>query len=270
MSKSHVKIAQYILQNPYSVPFFTVGKLAHKAGVSEATVVRFATFLGFSGYPELQQQLVESLERQLTTVERLEMSVDVYSEEEKVIYEVLQDDLANLRTTMEQLDVQSFRRAAEALLNAKKVYIVASRSAVSLAVFLQYYLDIILGNTKHVQSVHSTYEQLYALDETDVVVGISFSRYVQSTVDIVSYAKGKGATVLVITDHVLSPLVPYADVAFYAQSSMPTFIDSFAAPLSLINALIAYVGKQKIDDFHGRLRELEDIWDHFHVFYKKN
>ena len=103
MSKSQKKIAEYSLETPNAGPFYTVSKLAKMTGVSEATIVRFATFLGYSGYPEMQQYMLDSVEKQLTTAERLEMSKSVYNEEEKGIYEIFQDDIANIRTTMETL-----------------------------------------------------------------------------------------------------------------------------------------------------------------------
>lgn len=269
MSKSHYKMAKYILENTNSVPFFTVGKLAKMTGVSEATVVRFATFLGYSGYPELQQYMQDSVQQQLTTVERLEMSLHVYGEEEKGIYEIFQDDIANIKSTMEKLDLNSFRRAVDLLLLADNVYIVANRSAVSLAVFLQYYLNIILGNTELIQSVETMSERLYAVNKKDVVIGISFARYAKSTINIVAFAKDKGATTIAITDNLLSPLIPHADISLTASSQMPTFIDSFVAPLSLINALITFVGKQKQSEFQGRLEQLEEVWNRFDIFYTK-
>ncbi len=269
MSKSHLKIAKYILENTNSVPFFTVGKLAKMAGVSEATVVRFATFLGYSGYPELQQYMQDSVQRQLTTVDRLHMSEQVYEKEEKGIYEIFQDDIAHIKSTMEKLDIKSFRRAVELLLKAKNVYVVANRSAASLGVFLQYYLNIILGNTELLQSVETISERLYDWTESDVVVGISFARYTKSTIQMMSYAKEKGANTIAITDNLLSPLIPYADISLTASSQMPSFIDSFVAPLSLINALITSVGKEKAEHLHDRLEKLEEICDRFEIFYKK-
>lgn len=269
MSKSHLKIAKYILENTNSVPFFTVGKLAKMAGVSEATVVRFATFLGYSGYPELQQYMQDSVQRQLTTVDRLHMSEQVYEKEEKGIYEIFQDDIAQIKSTMEKLDIKSFRRAVELLLKAKNVYVVANRSAASLGVFLQYYLNIILGNTELLQSVETISERMYDWTESDVVVGISFARYTKSTIQMMSYAKEKGANTIAITDNLLSPLIPYADISLTASSQMPSFIDSFVAPLSLINALITSVGKEKAEHLHDRLEKLEEICDRFEIFYKK-
>jgi DNA-binding MurR/RpiR family transcriptional regulator len=270
MSKSQLKIAKYILENTNSVPFLNVAKLAKKAKVSEATVVRFAAFLGFSGYPELQQYMQDSVKQQLTIAERLKLSLQEYGEEEKGVYEIFQDDMANIKSTMEKLDIQAFLKAVDLLLQAKKVYVVANRSAVSLGVFLQYYLEIILGNTEMIQSVEMIAERLYQLSESDVVIGISFSRYSNSTIQILSYAKEKGAMTIAITDNLLSPLIPHAVVSLTASSQMPTFIDSFVAPLSLINGLITFVGKQKKDELNQRLAILEESWDRLGIFHTKD
>jgi DNA-binding MurR/RpiR family transcriptional regulator len=269
MSKSHVKIATYILENQTTVPFFTVGKLAKMAGVSDATVVRFATSLGYSGYPEMQQYMQNSVKQQLTTTERLKMSQKVYNKESSGVYEVFQDDIANIKSTMEKLDEDAFHEAVKCLLQARRVYVIANRSATSLGVFLEYYLQIVLNNVELLQSLENSSEKLYNLSEKDVVIGVSFDRYTKSTIQMFSFAKEKNATTIAITDNLLSPLIPHADIPLTASSQMPSFIDSFVAPLSLINALIMFVGKEKQEDIHDQLEVLEDIWSHFDVFQKK-
>ncbi|HLR73819.1 MAG TPA: MurR/RpiR family transcriptional regulator [Virgibacillus sp.] len=265
MSKAQVKIANYILENPHSVPFLTGSKLAKMAGVSEATVVRFATFLGYKGYNEFQQHLMKSAERQLNTVERLKMSRAVYDETEKTIYDIFQDDINNIKSTMQNLNLDDFKKAANYLLNAERIYIIANRSAVSLGTFLQYYLDIIFGNSELIHTTASAFDRIYNVNENDVVIGVSFARYTKSTIDIASYAYEKNATVIALTDNFTSPITAYADVSLFSSSQMPSFIDSFTAPLSLINTLIAYIGnKEQID---GRLENLEKLWDRYHVFH---
>ncbi|WP_424475642.1 MurR/RpiR family transcriptional regulator [Oceanobacillus kimchii] len=266
MSKSQVKIATYILENQSTVPFLTVSKLAKKAGVSDATVVRFATLLGYSGYPEMHKLLQNSVKEQLTTSERLKISQEVYNQEPMGVYEVFQDDMANIHTTMETLDEQAFHQAVESLVSARKIYIIANRSAAALGVFLQYYLEMILENVELLQSLEISSEKLHQLNKKDVVIGISFSRYTKSTVQMFSFAKKKDAKTIAITDNLLSPLVPYADIPLTASSQMPSLIDSFVAPLSLINALIMFVGKEKQEDIHSHLNVLEDIWEHFDIF----
>lgn len=267
MSKSQEKLASYILQNTNTVPFYTVATLAKQAGVSEASVVRFAVFLGYSGYRELQNQMQNSVQMQLTTKDRLKMSSQVYDDSNQATYDIFKDDIANIKSTMENLDSKAFVEAGNHLLNGRNIYISANRSAASLGVFLQYYLDIILGNAHLLGPVENKPEQLYGLNADDVVVGISFSRYSTSTVNIMDFAKERGATTIVITDNLLSPLVPHGDAVLTASSQLPTFFDSFVAPLSLINTLIAYVGKNRMIESEDRLEKLEEIWDRFGTFY---
>ncbi|WP_261129779.1 MurR/RpiR family transcriptional regulator [Bacillus sp. Marseille-Q3570] len=267
MSKSQLKIAQYILKNPNQIPFLNVGKLAKVADVSDATVVRFATFLGFSGYPEFQQHIQSSVQQQLTTTERLKMSQEVYGEKDEEITDILKGDLDNIQMTMKNLNLKSFRQAVEYLLKARKVYIVANRSAEALGTFMHYYLNMILDNVEILHSIEKDSDRLYELDENDLVVGISYSRYTKSTVEFFSYAKQKGAMTFALTDNLLSPLIPHADVSLTGSSQMPSFIDSFVAPMSVINALIIYTAKAKQQGFEERFDALEKVWERFDVFY---
>ncbi|MCM3177505.1 MurR/RpiR family transcriptional regulator [Cytobacillus horneckiae] len=269
MSKSQQKVATYILENINTVPFLTVAKLAKNAEVSEATIIRFAVFLGYKGYSELQQLMQNSVQKQLTTTERLKLSSNIYSDQGQGIFELFQDDVSNIETTLEGLDEKQFMKAAHYILEGRRIYICANRSAKALGVFLQYYLNIIIGHSELIGSADTVSEQLFKLRENDVVIGISFARYSMNTIELVEYAKEQGATTIAITDNLMSPLIPYSDAVLTASSKLPTFIDSFTAPMSLINALIAYVGKERMDIVEERLEKLEELWERFDIFYKK-
>lgn len=266
MSKSQRKIAKYVLTNNESVPFYTVGKLASMAGVSEATVVRFATFLGYDGYPEFQNIMQEAVKRQLTTVERLELSENVYDKKDQAIYDIFKEDIERIQLMTKQLDIEAFHKAVEGILAAKRIFIIANRSAVSLGLFLEFYFDLLFQNTELIRNPHGISEKLFRINAEDVVLGLSYARYTKNTVEAVSFAKDRGANVIVLTDHLLSPLIPYANVSLCAPSDMPSFIDSYVAPLSLINALIIAVGRKKRANIEQHLRELEDVWERFEIF----
>ena len=267
MSKSQHKIADYILENPHSIPFITGAKLAELTGVSEATVVRFATFLGYEGYNDLQKQLATSMERQLNTVERLTMSKSVYSETERAVYDNFNEDIKNIQTTMQYLNIDDLERAASYIIEAEKIYIIANRSALSLGTFLQYYFNIIFGKSELVHTTEAVFDQIQDVNERDVVIGISYARYTKSTLNAVSYASEKNATIIALTDHFSSPITAYANIALFATSNMQSFLDSFVAPLSVINTLIAYIGNKKQANIEQRLQNFEQLWDRYDVFY---
>ena len=269
MSKSQHKIADYILENPHSIPFITGAKLASLTDVSEATVVRFATFLGYNGYNDLQSHLAETIERQLNTVERFNMASDDYTDTERTIFDHFNDDIKNIQTTMAQLNIEDFEKAAAHILAAKRIYIIANRSATSLGTFLQYYLNIILGNSELVTTTEAAFDQIYDINENDIVIGISYARYTKSTLNAVSYAQEKNATIIALTDQFASPITSYASISLFASSHMQSFLDSFVAPLSVLNTLIAFIGREAGIDIKKRLEEFEQLWDRFDVFYKE-
>jgi len=267
MSKSQHKIADYILDHPHSIPFLTGAKLAELTGVSEATIVRFATFLGFSGYNDMQQQLAASVERRLNTVERLAMSPSEFTETEKVIYEHFNEDIKNIQQTMQQLNIDDFERAASYILQAKRIYIIANRSAHSLGSFLQYYFNLLFDKSQLIHTTESAFDNIHDVNKEDVVIAISYARYTKSTLDVASYAREKGATIIALTDNLNSPITAFANISLFASSDMKSFLDSFVAPLSVINTLIAYIGNKQRKETEKRLRSYEQLWNQYDVFY---
>ncbi|MEH7225787.1 MurR/RpiR family transcriptional regulator [Bacillus sp. JJ1566] len=268
MSKSQRKIAKYVLGNTESVPFFTVGQLAKMADVSEATVVRFSTFLGYSGYPEWQKAMQDSVKRQLTTVERLKISDDIYDSEDKAVYEMFQEEINRIQKMADQFDITAFHQAVQSIIEAKRIFIVANRSAVSLGSFMEFYLDLLFENTELIRNPNGISEKLFRINEDDVVIGLSFARYTKNTIEAVSFAKDQGANVIAITDTMLSPLIPYANIVLCSPSEMPSYIDSFVAPLSLVNALLTTVGRKKRGEIEKHLSDLEEVWERFQIFQK--
>ena len=266
MSKSQEKIAKYILSNLNTTPFLTVEKLAKLSGVSIATITRFVTFLGYKGYPEFLKDTQESIKQQLTNIERIKIESEKNSGEEKDIYEIFEDDVNNIKLTMEELNLYELKKAVDLLLNAKRIYIVARRSSSVLGIFLKYYLDLMFNNVNLIENIEQIPKQTNEFSDEDVIIGISFEKYARSTVEIFTYLKTNGAKTIAITDTMLSPLVPYSDITLTAVSKGSTFIESFAAPLSLINVLIVYIEKEKKDLFNSNVELLEAAWKKFDLF----
>lgn len=266
MSKAQEKIAKYILSHPNSTPFLTVEKLANLSGVSIATVTRFVIFLGYKGYPEFLKDTQESIKQQVSNIERIKIDSEKNCGEERDIYEVFSEDLNNIKLTMEELNLDELKKSVKLLLNAKRIYIVARRSSSALGTFLKYYLDLMFNNVHLIENIEQIPKQISEFTEEDVIIGISFEKYARSTVEIFTHLKKKGATTIALTDNMLSPLVPYSDVTLTAVSKSSTFIESFAAPLSLINVLIVYVEKEKKDFFNINVELLEEAWKKFDLF----
>lgn len=270
LSKGHKLIADYMLNHYDKAAFMTAAKLGQTVNVSESTVVRFATELGFDGYPDLQKALQDMMRNKLTAVQRIEVTSDRIKEDE-VLEKVLNLDIEKIRRTLDETSREDFKSAIEKILNAENIYIMGVRSSAPLALFLSYYFNLVFPNvrTVHTSSKSELFEQILRIGENDVIIGISFPRYSKQTVTAFSYARGNNAKIIAITDSMASPLVPYADNVLLARSDMASFVDSLVAPLSLINAIIVAVSIRKKDMVSETFEKLENIWDEYDV-YEKN
>lgn len=270
LSKGQKLIAQYIIENYDKAAFMTASKLANKVGVSESTVVRFANALGFEGYPQLQKGLEEIIKIKLTTVQRVEMTNE-YSDEDAILKNVLKSDIDNIRSTLEQVDNDMFQDIVDEICKAENIYIVGLRSSTAVADYLGFYLNLILDNVKVVNhGISDIFEQMLRISDKDLVIGIGFPRYSMKTVDVLSYVKEQGSTIVGITDSLLSPLASIADYPLTAKSNMASFVDSLVAPLSLINALIVAVGMREKEEITLYFDKLERIWEKRNIYERSH
>ena len=268
LSKGHRKIAQYIVEHYDKAVFMTASKLGESVGVSESTVVRFASAMGYEGYPQLQRSLQELVSHRLTANQRFEMSTEIDPREALSV--VLKSDVQNLRATMEQMDEAVFEDVVARLLNARAIYVMGLRSAAPLAQFMGYYLNYIFDNVHLVSSgATDVFEEISKLKENDVLVGISFPRYSSRTLEAMRFAKRCGAQVVAITDGPMSPLTDIADLALTARTDMASFVDSLAAPLSVINALLVALGLHRKEALTQHFRKLESIWETYEVYLEE-
>lgn len=268
-SKGQKLIAQYILAHYDKAAFMTAAKLGMTVGVSESTVVRFASELGFDGYPQLQRALQELIRNRLTSVQRMEVTSDQLGDG-NILHKVLNLDIEKIRRTMEKASVEDFEQAVDAIVSAKNIYILGVRSASALSGFMSFYFNQIFENVRPINTTSASemFEQIMRIKEGDVFIGITFPRYSQRTTNAAKFAKENGAKVIAITDSDLSPIAEAADHLLLARSDMASFVDSLVAPLSMINALIVAIGIRKKDEISSTYERLEQIWDEYNVYEK--
>lgn len=268
-SKGQKQIARFILEHYDKAAFMTASRLGVTVGVSESTVVRFATELGYDGYPHLQRALQEMIRNKLTSVQRMEVAGDRMGGRD-VLQTVLHADTDMIRVTLDEIDRDAFQGAVDALMGAKRIYILGVRSSSALASFLGFYFNLLFENVTlvHTNSVSEIFEQVLRVGPGDVLFGISFPRYSKRTLSAMKYARDRGARVIALTDSQLSPLARMADHVLLARSDMASFVDSLVAPLSVINALIVAVGMSRRDEIEQTFNKLERIWEEYDVYEK--
>lgn len=269
MSKGQKLLADYITENYDKAVFLTASHLGKTVGVSESTVVRFATQLGYDGYPEFQKALEELVRNKLNSIQRMEVAYGRISQSE-ILETVLQSDAEKIKMTLSNLDKTHFEQAVEMMLQAKRIYIVGIRSCAPLASFLGFYLNLIFENVTLVNTNSSSeiFEQLIRIGEEDVIIGISFPRYSVRTLRALEFANNRKAKVITLTDSEHSPMTAYSSCNLIARSDMASIVDSLVAPLSVVNALVVALCMKKRDELTKTLGSLEEIWDEYQVYNK--
>ncbi|MBQ9459066.1 MAG: MurR/RpiR family transcriptional regulator [Oscillospiraceae bacterium] len=267
-SKGQKLIARFILENYDKAAFMTASKLGKTVQVSESTVVRFAAQLGYDGYPSMQRALQEMIRGKLTSIQRIQASDGVLGGSD-LVTNVLHRDMEKIRMAIDQTDAAEFDRVADTVARAKRVYIVGFRSSSFLAGYLNFYFRLIFDNVTLVQSgAAGTFDQIFRVGPGDVVFAICFPRYSELALKTVQFAKERGATITGLTDSEMSPIARIAECSLLVHNEMISFVDSLAAPMSMLNALILACARKKGTDVSASFSELEHVWERFSIFGK--
>ena len=268
-SKGQKLIANYILEFYDKAAFMTASRMGRTVGVSESTVVRFAAELGYDGYPSMQKALQEMILNKLTSVQRIEVANDRFGDQD-VLGTVLQQDIDKIRATMESVDRRVFDESVDAIIGARRIYILGVRSSATIAFFLHFYFNYMFDNVRMVNasSPSEVFEQFARVERDDVVITISYPRYSRSAVQATKFCKESGAKIVAITDSHRSPVAAYADYLLLAKMDMVSLVDSLVAPMSLVNALLVAIGRKREKELARTFSNLERIWDEYEVYEK--
>ena len=267
MSKGQKAISAFIYDHYDQAVFMTAAKLGDTVGVSESTVVRYAMFIGYNGYPEFQRDLEYWVQNKINSVQKIGAKYGKSTQSE-ILTSVLQSDIEKIQDTIHNMDPVAFETAVDIILEAKNVYVMGVRSCEPLADFLHFYLNMIRGNVVLLKttSVSETFEQMIRIDEQDAMVGISFPRYSMRTLKAMEFANDRNAKVIAVTDSVHSPMNLYSSCNLLARSDMVSIVDSLVAPLSVINALVVAMCLKRPEEVKDNLKNLEEAWNNYQVY----
>lgn len=241
LSPSERKVAQFLLEAPLEFAFRAASDLASRAGVSEATVIRFARSLGYAGYADLRQA-AQAAVRADRYVNRGLLAEEALRDSPSVLHRVMRLDMRLIAETLRQIDERQFTQAVDRLLAARQIAVVGLRTSAAPAIFLGVALHNLLGNAAHLDlGIGDLVDQVANLTPDDVVVAFSFARYTRQVVEFVDLAAEQGVPCIVVTDHPLAPATARASLIFVMQTRAHAPVDSPVATFALCNALLAAV-----------------------------
>ena len=268
LTQSQKRIAEYIVDHPDRVAFSTVDQMAGQLGVNPSTIVRFTYRLGLKGFPDLQERTRQLVRGQLSAASEIVNENSVLAHLEGTAFGTsLGQDLQNLRRTISAIKLDDLQRASDMIAAARKVFVVGSFNAYSVAFFLGLALDRIRGNTT-VWSGDMTLQasQLLELGPDDCLIAFTSAPYAVSTQRVALLAKEARTKVIAVTDTPISAVGQIADVILAAASTGAGLQNSFLAAMAVANALlngVAAANGELTLERYGRLAKVLGRLDAF-------
>jgi DNA-binding MurR/RpiR family transcriptional regulator len=259
LSPKRRRLARLLLEDPYAVAFASAEELGSRAGVDAATVVRFSRSLGFTGFSELKRHIQSELPHFATATEKLRQSL-AHPDRKVTSLQVFQQDIANIERSTGMNAQEAIERAARLLIESRRTLVLSSGISTPIAWTLTHLLRLIGYPASQPLTGVDTAAEFASLEPDDVVVGISFWRYVRSTVEEFRQAKQLGRPTIAITDGRLSPLAQLADVALIAATEAVQLSVSVVGPISIVNALVTTIALARPERTIARLAQVDELY----------
>jgi DNA-binding MurR/RpiR family transcriptional regulator len=261
-------LVDFLHRNYQKVAFANITELARETKVSEATVVRLANLLGFDGYPGLQRAVRKIVAEELTTLERMQLSLEA-RELDHPIQQVLKMDMRNIMRLYQHLSRKEVDGVVGRIRGARRVLVAGFMASGPLALYFGYAL-----NRVHPQVVTcvddglAPKQAISEMSRPDLLVAFGFPRYPAGVVRLLKVAAARGVDRLVLTDTGASPLAPLATACVFLPFEILSFVDSLAAPISLLAGLVAEIARRDPQRTASRLATFERMTSGFQLFHR--
>lgn len=241
MGRSEKRIADYMIKNPQKLIGLSISELAQSCGSGDATVVRFARRLGFSGYQELKLRLASEFNSTSAldnTIEKTDSCYDIFIKR-------INDISVSLKNTESVLDTEQLDLAAKRIMNAGRIVIFGLGNSAAVAMdashkFLRIGLNAQAICDNHMQSIVASH-----LDDSTVAIGISHSGSSKDIVEALQLAKTRNATTICITNYGNSPILSVSDIRLFTQAEETKrsilAMSSRIAQLAIFDAIYSYI-----------------------------
>lgn len=257
-TRSQKVVSDYLTDNLNDIAFCTLEQLAEKIGVSTTTIIRFSRALGYAGYAEMQKDIQSNIQTKAALPERLPQKIDIPAD--TLLADSFRNDIDNIQRTLENQNEEHLQAAIQAISEAPNVYVLGMRSSFSVSYYMASRLSEIRENIHLIQSVGMLYpEEIVSAQPGDVCIAYLFPRYSKLSTTILSWLKNEGVKIILMTSQNYSTVQGYGDIILPCSISSLSYKNSYAAPLSLSNYLIAAIAQKDYKESRRVLERTESI-----------
>jgi RpiR family carbohydrate utilization transcriptional regulator len=257
LSAKRQEIIRPILEHPRDYVLLSVRAMAKRLRTDPATVVRIVRGLGFASYRDFQRHLHDLSIAFATSLDTMQSAGRVTSMPAHV-REALEQDLKNLHGLKNSLDAPRLVSLAKRFYDARRIVVLAGDLAAFLADYLEYQITLLGLPVFTATSAGRIAHLVRTVNQRDLVLAISFRRGLRQTVEGVHLAHARSAYCVGIADTYVSPLARECDEVFLASVESTSFGASYAAPVALVNAILAACGQYRRPQTLAILKEIAE------------
>jgi DNA-binding MurR/RpiR family transcriptional regulator len=253
-------LGNYILQNPRKAVFMTTKELAQTCQVSEATVVRFVSQLGYKGYGAFQQALRDFVDTELTMLDRTDLS-SMTGPDTNRLGRVVFEEMENLKLFLESVDMDILNKIVDFLEKSNSIYVIGSRLSFTFAYYLGWSLTKIRRDVHILKGSDSTtIDWLTIAAPESLVIIIATTRYPNELIRLGKMVRRLGQTLIVIADSSLCPLTQFAHLSLVAPSKNIPFIGNPTTISCIINYLVLELASRNGDRLKKHQEKMEQAY----------
>jgi RpiR family transcriptional regulator, carbohydrate utilization regulator len=257
LSAKRQEIIRPILEHPRDYVLLSVRAMAKRLRTDPATVVRIVRSLGFASYRDFQRHLHDLSIAFATSLDTMQSAGRVTSMP-AYVREALEQDLKNLHGLKNSLDAPRLVSLAKRFYDARRIVLLAGDLAAFLADYLEYQITLLGLPVFTATSAGRIAHLVRTVNHRDLVLAISFRRGLRQTVEGVHLAHARNAYCVGIADTYVSPLARECDEVFLASVESTSFGASYAAPVALVNAILAACGQYRRPQTLAILKEIAE------------
>ncbi len=253
-------LGDYVVQHTQQVVFMTTKELAAACSVSEATVVRFVSRLGYGTYGAFLQALRDLVNTGMTLQDRIDLpGLDEAGGDR--LGQVMAEEMENMHKLYQTIDRDTLSTFIEQLAAAPAVYVAGARLSYTFAYYFGWSLSKVRKEVNILKGSDSTvFDRLNNARPDALVVIIATSRYPNELIRLAKVVRRLEQTLLVIADSPLCPLFPFAHSTLVVPSQSIPYIGYIAAMSSVISYMVLELAARQREDVHPHQERLEQLY----------
>lgn len=271
LTKNQKKIAKYIFDHYDAAMFMSANQLANAAGVSDATVIRFAVVAGFKGYRDMIKQMRSGISLCDSPAERISKSLEIMHNQKNLFRKIINCDMENLIYFAKNIDYKRIQAVVDEVYKSKRIFLMGIGSSSIMANFLHMHLrrmgfDVLSAS----ENTMFDYEKMLLIKRSDLMIVCSFPRYAKGTLDAAMFAKRRKARVVAITDSDFSPICVHSDIILRVKIDNITFFHSWIVGMELCNILLMGILERQGEQIYNVIKENNDHMKKFYHICQKD